>query len=82
MTHRCTEATKRKRRYLEMARRIAEGEANFISSARGVSALTHKDCNALTDLAGEGFYFDDDGLTPTTETRHERVMFLCFAAAR
>lgn len=67
--------------YREAARKIAQGHAAYIATgSHGGSLPSDAEVNELFDLAGELVWFDDDGLTPTQRTRHERVMFLCFAA--
>lgn len=70
--------TQRRRMFLRAAQLIAEGKQHYIAE-RAVP-----DRGAMIRLrafAGDVIWFDDDGgLVPTKQTRHERVVFLCFAA--
>lgn len=74
---------KRSARFLRAAERIAGGKAHYISHEHrfGGVGISKADVDALTAFAGEMLCFDDDGTTPNERTRHERVVFLCFAAA-
>lgn len=74
-------STDRTKEYLEMARQIAEGKRDFISFDYPRSPITQDDYDNLTVFAGEVIFFDDPGFRPSAETRNERVVFLCFAAA-
>ncbi len=79
----CTERKATANRYLEAARRIAEGEAFFVAFGSATGALVKiDDESALIKFAGDTIFVDDNGgLYPTDESAHDRVIFLCTAAA-
>ncbi len=77
--------TAAQKRYLKLARMIDAGKLKYIAPRSIVyqrSPISRNDCAALEKLAGETVWFDDLGLEPTTESKRERVLFLCFAATK
>ena len=72
--------------FREAARRIAEKKSDFISwepDAPRMAALPSEECYKRLEeiVGGEMIWFDDPEFRPTDETRNQRVVFLCFAAA-
>ena len=73
-------STDRAKRFLKLARQIADGKVYYISPGNTPRVITQADYKSLVRFSGEKeLYFDDDFFTGRTDKEH-RVLFLCMAA--
>ena len=74
--------TDRAKRFLKLAKQIADGKVSFISPYNKPPVITKADYMSLVQFSGElELFFEDDMYNGTTDSDH-RLLFLCMAATR